>query len=340
MRVKRELTGRSIGQIVAEAGRAEDLGYEGVIAHEAGHDPFLPLLVAAEHSQRLTLSTGVAIAFPRSPFVTAQLAWDLQSFSRGRFLLGLGTQVKGHNERRYSTPWTGPPGPRLREYITCLRAIFKAFQNGTRPNFVGQHYQFTLIVPFFNPGAIDHPDIPIYVSAVNKYITRLAGELCQGVHLHPFTTLKYTREVLLPNLEAGTRKTGRQLLDIDLVGSPFVACGKNEEEIEKAKLTVKQRIAFYGSTRTYLPVLETHGWGETGLRLHRLSVEGKWEEMTGLISDDMMDAFAIVGTYDEIVPKLRERWNDTLSSLSFDLPADTPTEEERLKAMVQALKAD
>ncbi len=338
MRVETLLMGNSIEQIAAAARKAEELGYDGVITVEAGHDPFFPLLIAAEHTGRLSLGSSVAIAFPRSPFVVAQMAWDLQRFSGGRFLLGLGTQVKGHNERRYSTPWLAPPGPRLREYILCLKAIFQTFQDGARPNFSGQHYQFTLISPFFNPGPIEHPHIPIYISAVNKYMARLVGELCDGVRLHPFTSLRYVQEVLLPRIEEGARKMGRPLADIDIAAQPLIASGKDEEEVEKAKGPVKQQIAFYASTRTYLPVLETHGWGEVGLQLHRLSLEGRWQEMANRISDEMLEEFAIVGTYDEVVAKLKARWGGTANSVSFGHPATTPVEEERLKAMAQELK--
>ncbi|MBI1886724.1 MAG: TIGR03617 family F420-dependent LLM class oxidoreductase [Chloroflexi bacterium] len=338
MRVETGLLGRSLPQIAEWAKRVEDTGFDGVITPETGHDPFFPLLIAAEHTRRMTLGTGVAIAFPRSPFVVAQIAWDLQQFSGGRFLLGLGTQVKGHNERRYSTPWPAPPGRRLKEYILCLRSIFTTFQNGARPDFQGRHYQFTLISPFFNPGAIQHPHIPIYISAVNAYMCRLAGELCDGIRLHGFNTLKYTREVILPNLEAGAKKAGRALSDIDIVGAGFIVAGRNEEEIERAKQPVKQQIAFYGSTRTYMPVLEAHGWGEAGMQLHRLSMEGRWQDMTSLITDEMVDEFAVVGTPEEIVPKLKERWGGIITSVTFGLGLPDGDQGERLRAMIQELK--
>lgn len=338
MRVEALLTGDSIEEIAAAAKRAEALGYDGVITTETGHDPFFPLLIAAEHTSRISLGTAVAIAFPRSPFVVAQIAWDLQRFSHGRLLLGLGTQVKGHNERRYATPWTAPPVPRLREYILCLRAIFQAFQNGARPDFSGQYYQFTLIPPVFNPGPNPHGHVPIYISAVNKFMARLAGQLCQGIRLHPMNSPKYTREVLLPNIEAGARKAGRPLSEVDIVGAPFIITGKDEEEIEKGKGPVKQRIAFYGSTRSYLPVLATHGWEEVGLQLYRLSMEGRWGEMASLISDEMLAEFATTGTYDEIVPRLKERWGDIVTSVVLDLPLASAEGEERLRTIIKELQ--
>ncbi len=224
-----------IAGIAAAARRTEELGFDGVTAPEAGHDPFLPLVVAAEHTQRIKLGTNVAIAFPRSPMVTAQVAWDLQQLSGGRFQLGLGTQVKGHVERRYASSWTGPPGPRLREYVECLKAMFETFQNGEKPSFRGKDYQFTLMNPFFNPGPIEHPHVPIHLAAVNPYMARLAGELCDGLRLHPIATFRYTREVVLPAVRAGAEAAGRTLADVEMIGAPFLAIAKDAEGVEAAR---------------------------------------------------------------------------------------------------------
>ena len=338
MRLETPLVAPTIQAIGEYAKRMEEAGYDSIITPEVGHDPFLPLMIVAEHTQRLKFGTGVAIAFPRSPFAMAQIAWDLQRYSGGRFMLGLGTQVKGHNERRYSTPWPAPPGPRLREYILCLKAIFNTFQTNEPPNYQGKWYQFTLISPFFNPGPNPNGGVPIYISAVNKYNCRLVGELCDGIRMHGFNTPKYTREVIIPSIEEGVKKAGRQLADIDIVGGSFLVTGTTEEEVEKAKAPVKQQIAFYGSTRSYHPVLECHGWGETGMRLYRLSMEGKWAEMASEITDEMLDEFAIVGTYDEIVSKIRERYFGVVSTLDFGFAIQTPEQAERLRWMVQELK--
>jgi probable F420-dependent oxidoreductase len=329
--------GRTIAEIKEAAQHVEALGFDGLITPETGHDPFFPLLIAAEHTQRITLGTSVAIAFPRSPFVTAQIAWDLQHFSGGRFQLGLGTQVKGHNERRYSTPWVGPPGPRLREYILCLRAIFDTFQNNTPPRFQGKYYQFTLINPFFNPGPIEHPHVPIYISAVGPYMCRLAGELCDGVRLHGFNTLKYTREVVLPNLEAGAKKAGRSVRDIDIVGGGFIITGRNREELERLKQATRNQVAFYGSTRTYHGVLEAHGWGEIGMRLHQLSLEGKWQEMASLITDDILREFAIIGAPDEIAPQIKERWGGIVTTVSLAFPGRMGLDDEVVRTLVRSI---
>ncbi len=337
MRLETTYMSQTLKDLADYGKRMEEMGYDSIVCPEAGHDPFLPLAILAEHTERMKLGTAVAIAFPRSPFVVAQMAWDLQRFSGGRFVLGLGTQVKGHNERRYSTPWPAPPGPRLREYILCLKAIFNTFQTNERPNFKGDWYQFTLISPFFNPGPNPN-DLPIYISAVNKYNCRLVGELCDGIRMHPFNTAKYTREVIIPNIEEGAKKAGRKLSDIDVVGGGFLVTGKNEEEVERAKAPFKQQIAFYASTRSYHPVLECHGWGDVGMRLYRLSMEGKWAEMANEITDEMLNEFAIVGTYDEIVPKMKERYSGVVNTLGFGYSTITAEQEERLRWIMQELK--
>lgn len=338
MKIETALVAPSIETYAEQARRIENAGYDSVITPEAGHDPFLPLMVVAEHTQRLKFGTGVAIAFPRSPFVTAQIAWDLQRFSGGRFILGLGTQVKGHNERRYSTAWPSPPGPRLREYILCLKAIFKTFQTNARPEYKGEHYEFSLMSPFFNPGPNQDADVPIYISAVNKYNCRLVGELCDGIRMHGFNTMKYTREVIIPAIGEGARKAGRKLEDIDLVGGSFVIAGKTEEEVEKAKAPVRQQLSFYASTRAYHPVLEVHGWQETGQKLFRLSMEGKWAEMAAEITDEMLEEFAVIGTYDQIAAKLKARYSGVVTTLDFGFGIRSPEQAAILADLVQELK--
>ncbi len=331
-----------IGGIGAAARRIEQLGFDGIIESEtAGHDPFFPILIAAEHTERVSLSTGVAIAFPRSPMVIAQMAWDLQRFSGGRFQLGLGTQVKGHNERRYGTPWTAPPGPRIREYILCLKAIFRTFQNSEEPSyFSGEHYQFTMLPPVFSPGRIEHPHVPIHLAAVNPYMSRLVGELCDGVFAHPICTARYMREVMLPAIEAGARKTGRQLSEIEVIGAPVIVTGRNAAELEAEKQLLKRRVAFYASTRTYHPVFAVHGWHELGMQLHQLSLENRWQEMMQLVPDEMAEEFATIGTLDEIGPMLKERWGRILSTINLptDFPLETAEDEKRVREIVQTLQ--
>lgn len=330
---------QSLGSIAAAGERAERLGFDVVNTPEAGHDPFLPIPIIAEHTRRIRLGTNVAVAFPRSPLATAQVAWDLQHLSGGRFQLGLGTQVKGHIERRYATPWTGAPGPRLREYILCLQAMFKTFQNPGNPvYFEGEHYRYTLMSPFFNPGPIEHPDIPIYIAAVNTYNARLCGELCAGLRAHPVATFAYSRDVIMPAIAEGASRAGRTLADIDVVGSPFLAVAADEEGVEKAKAALKQHIAFYASTRSYHSVLSYHGWDDLGAKLHRLSVEGKWTELPLQISDDMLDEWAIVGTYDELAAKLKARAAGSYTSVLLDLPKALRSDDERVAQIVAELK--
>jgi probable F420-dependent oxidoreductase len=328
----------SLDAIARSAQRIEEAGFDGTTAPEAGHDPFLPLVVAAEHTKRITLGTNVAIAFPRSPMAVAQIAWDLQRWSNGRMKLGLGSQVKGHNERRYSTAWPGPPGPRLREYILCLKAIFATFQSNAKPDFKGQHYQFTLISPFFNPGPIEHAHVPVYISALNTYMARMAGELCDGVMLHPLGTHAYTRDVVMPAIRKGAEKAGRSPSDVDIVASPFVITGKDDAEVQRALGPVRQQLAFYSSTRTYHSVLDFYGWTDIGLQLHTLSMEGKWPEMMKLISDDMLAEFATIGTYDEIVPKLKERWGDVCSTLFLAMAPEQWPGDDQMAGLVRRLR--
>lgn len=329
------------GGIAAAARRIEDLGFDWILSAEtAGHDPFFPLLLAAEHTNRTGLFTGVAVSFPRSPMVVAQMAWDLQRLSRGRFHLGLGTQVKGHNERRYGTPWTARPGPRMREYVLCLRSIFQTFQNRKEPRyFDGEHYKFTMLPPVFSPSPIEHPHIPIHLAAVNPYMARLGGAVCDGVFAHPVCTAKYMQEVMLPSVAAGAREAGRTLADVEIIGAPIIVTGKNAAELEAERKLLKRRVAFYASTRTYHRVFEVHGWQELGLRLHKMSLENRWEEMAELIPAEMAEEFATVAPIDEIGAKIKERWGGILTTINFptDFPLGTPEEEQRVRAMIATL---
>ncbi len=325
-------------QLIAEsAEKIEEWGFDGLTTPETGHDPFMPCAIAVEHTSRVTIGTNVAIAFPRSPMATAQIAWDLQRWSCGRFKLGLGTQVKGHNERRYSTPWTGPAGPRMREYIACLRAIFQTFQSGALMPFRGEYYKFDLISPFFNPGPNETGHVPIYISALNPYMARLAGETCDGLRLHPLSTVSYVNEVLRPALEEGARKAGRDAAGVEIVSMPFTITGSTPEDVEKAKAQVRMHIAFYASTRTYHAVLRHHGWEEAGLKLHELSMQGRWPEMGQAITDEMLDHFAVTGTYDELMPKVRERWGDACDTVFIPIPAGA--DDAVMRALVDSFRS-
>lgn len=301
------------------AAAAEDVGFDALWSAETSHDPFFPLLLAAEGTERVKLGTSIAVAFPRSPMVLAQIAWDLQAASGGRFILGLGTQVKGHNERRFGVKWEHPTA-KLREMILMMRAIWDCWQNGTKPSFVGKFYNFTLMTPFFNPGPIEHPHVPIYIAGVNERICRLAGELCDGFHIHPLHSVRYLREAVLPNIEQGATKAGRRLADVALSTSAFVITGANSDEIEKAKAVVRQQISFYASTRTYAPVLETHGWGDVCARLNEKAAKGDWTGMANEITDEMLDAYAVTAPHDGIADRLKKKYDGLLDRLALYFP--------------------
>jgi probable F420-dependent oxidoreductase len=327
-----------LAQVAAQAQQAEVLGYDGLHLSETAHDPFLPSVLIAEHTSKIELGTSVAIAFPRSPFVTAMMAWDLQQFSKGRFILGLGTQVKGHNERRFSVPWTAP-APRLREYVLAVRAIWNTFQTNAKPAFVGEHYNFTLINPVFNPGPIEHPNIPIHLAAVNPINAGVAGEVADGIKLHGFNTMAYTKAVIMPAIEKGLEKSGRSREQFRVCGGGFLVTGKDWSAVEQNSLAIKQQIAFYGSTRTYQPVLDHHGWTELGNQLHEMSITNRWAEMPGLITQEMLEEFAVVAPYDQVADKLRERYAGTVDAIDFSAydALNTVEDKEILRHIIDKL---
>ena len=337
-RVLYHLNTKDLKNIQEEARWAEAMGYDGLCSDESSHDPFFPLLLAAEATSRVTLETRVAIAFPRSPMVVAYSAVDLQNFSGGRFRLGLGTQVKGHNERRFSVKWESP-GPRLREYIQSLHAIWDNWQEGKRLDFQGRFYKFNLMTPFFSPGHSLLGKPPVFISAINPFNCRVAGELCNGLALHPITSAKYLTEVIKPNITRGAEEGGRDPKDVTLNGSGFVITGPDERAIEAKKEAVRRRIAFYFSTRTYFPVLEVHGFQEVGQRLHELSLAGEWSQMAGLVSDDIVDAFAVTGQYDEVAIKLKTRFGGLIDEVVLDLDAPAQGDEKELKKIIETLQS-
>lgn len=306
-------------QMPALARAAEVVGFDALWTSETKHNPFLPLTLAAEHTRRLHLGTAVAIAFPRSPLVTAHIAWDLQKLSRGRFILGLGTQVKAHIERRFGVPWEAPVA-KLREYIQALRAIWDAWQNRTRLNFRGRFYKHTLMTDFFDPGPIDHPHIPVYVAGVNPGLIRLAGELADGFHVHPFHSVRYMQEVFLPTLNEALRAAGRARKDIQLASTVFAITGRTPAEMDAVREMVRQQIAFYASTPSYRVVLAVHGWEEVGERLSRLAARKRWEEMPGLIGDEMLHVYAVEAPWQDLPEALVRRYHGVLDRIALYYP--------------------
>lgn len=275
--------------LVADTARAmENAGVAGLWTAETSHDPFLPLALAAASTERLELGTAIAVAFARSPVATAATAWDLARLSRGRFILGLGSQVRAHIERRFGMGWTGRPVAQLREYVAVVRAAWHAWQSGDRPSFRGEFYRFTLMTPFFDPGAIEHPMPPIYLAGVGAGMVALAGEVGDGLVVHPLHSRSYLAEVVLPAVRAAATRAERDPDGVTIAGSVIVAV--TDDEIEAAR----RSIGFYASTPTYRPVLEHHGWDGVADALAAHARRGRWDEMAGLVSDTMLATFAVV----------------------------------------------
>ena len=316
---------------------AEDFGFAGLWTSETKHDAFLPLAIAANETRQIELGTSVAIAFSRSPMETAQTAWDLQDLSDGRFVLGLGTQVKAHITRRFSMPWDRPAA-RLREYIMALRAIWKSFQSEGPLIFEGDFYRHTLMTPFFNPGPVDHPEIPVYIAGVNTRLAALAGELCDGFHVHPFHSPEYVRRTVIPAIAEGASKEGRDPGAVELATSVFVVTGESEEEIEAGREKMRSQISFYASTPTYRTVLEAHGWQDVGEELGKLAREKRWNEMPGLVTDEMLGAFAVEAAPDELGAALRERYTGLIDRIALYIPFVSGERDSFWRTVVQSVR--
>jgi len=315
---------------------SEAAGYDGVWSAETSHDPFLPLLLAAESTSKVELGTSIAVAFARNPMTTAQTANDLQVFSKGRFILGLGSQIKPHITKRFSMEWSHP-APRMREFILAMRAIWDSWHSGSKLDFKGDFYTHTLMTPFFNPGPSEFGAPKVFLAGVGGLMTEVAGEACDGFLCHGFTTERYLREVTMPALEAGRKKAGKTLEGFEIAGPAFVVTGTTEEQMAKAADGTRQQIAFYGSTPAYRGVLDLHGWGGLQDDLNKLSKEGKWVEMGTLIDDEMLNTFAVVGEPEQIAPELKRRYGDVVSRISFYAPYKS--DPERWQRVLDDLKA-
>jgi probable F420-dependent oxidoreductase len=329
----------NLHETVASVKEAEAAGYAGAWTAETNHDPFLPLLLAAEHSQRLELGTSIAVAFARSPMTLANTAWDLQAYSQGRFILGLGSQIKPHITKRFSMPWS-KPAARMREMVLAIRAIWDTWLTGSKLDFRGEFYTHTLMTPFFTPPASDLSGFgtpKIFLAGVGELMTEVAGEVCDGFICHGFTTEKYLREVTLPALERGRARVGKTLDGFEIVGPSFVVTGNNEHELSTAASGTRQQIAFYGSTPAYRPVLDLHGWGDLQDRLNALSKAGQWAEMGSLITDEVLETFAVVGEPESIAPELHKRYGDVIQRISFYAPYKS--DPERWSKVMTALQS-
>ena len=321
MRILTSISGHNLNDIGGVCHNLETLGFTDLSAQENKQDAFLPLAIAATNSKAMHLRTSVSIAFARSPMSSAMLSWDIQAESKGRFTLGLGSQVKGHNVRRFSVPWS-PPAPRMREYVQSVRAIWDCWENGTRLDYQGEHYQFSLMTPNFTPEPLGTPVPKLQIAAVGPAMMKVAAEECDGVMLHGFCTRKYLQERIMPRLEKGLESVGRSRGQFEISGGGFVATGPDDEAVQKLFEWVRMRIGFYGSTPSYWPVFEVHGLEDLGLKLNEMSKKGQWDEMTKEISDDVVHLFAAVGRHDELVGALTDRFGGMTDMVG--LPEDTP----------------
>ncbi len=316
MRVYATVPQHDLRQVGAAARQAEAEGYDGIVAMENKHDPFLALAVAGTATERIELHTGVAIAFARTPMAVANVGWDLAGSTGGRFVVGLGSQVRAHNERRFSVPWT-PPAPRMREYVQILRAIWQCWKSGEKPGFEGAYYRFTLTTPNFSPEPIEAPPPAVMIAAVGPAMLKVAAEECDGVKLHGFCTRKYLTDDIMPRLEAGLAKTGRARSQYEISGGGFLATGPDDAAVARRFEWVRQRVAFYGSTPAYYPVLAVHGLEDLGHKLNALTRQGKWHEMAAEVSDEVAHLFAAVGRHDQIVKAIETRFGGLVDALTL-----------------------
>jgi probable F420-dependent oxidoreductase len=302
----------------------EDMGFDCIWGPETNYNAFLPFPLVADATSDVEFGTRIATAFTRSPMILAYIGWDLQRFSNGRFIMGLGTQVKAHNERRFSVDFEwNSPGPRLREVVESIKHIWNVFQGREDElDYDGDFYSFSLLPEFFNPGPIENPDIPIHIAGVNEYNIRLSGEVADGLAIHPFTTPKYANEVIRPLVEEGARRENRDPGEITISANPFVITGPDEEELERQREHIRERIAFYGSTPSYHDVLEIHGWKDVGEKLHKISREEDPRKHKDLITDEMVDTFAIEATYPNLADEIRSTYKGVVDRIRIDTKVD------------------
>jgi probable F420-dependent oxidoreductase len=319
----------------ARARELEAFGYDGLMTAETAHDPFLPLAIAATQTERIELGTGIAVAFARTPMVTAYTANDLQRASKGRFILGLGSQIKPHIEKRFSMPWSHPAA-RMREYILAMRAIWSAWNDGQPLDFRGEFYRHSLMTPFFSPEPHTYGAPKVFLAAVGEMMTEVAGEVADGILIHGFTTERYVKEVTLPAVERGLAKAGRSRTTFEVSGPLFVVTGTTEEEMAQARTGVKQQIAFYGSTPAYRGVLELHGWGDLQGELNSLSKRGEWVKMGDLIDDEILHTFAVEAEPERVGAELKRRYGGVVDRLSFYAPYRT--DPDRWEPVIADLK--
>jgi len=322
MRVSMSLPSHDWSLCGPAARQAEDDGFDSVQSNELKYDPFAPLAFAALATERVQLVTSVAIAFPRSPMVIANQAWDLHRHSKGRFVVGLGSQVKAHNERRFSTPWIAPAA-RLGEYVESLRAIFRCWEHGEKLSYSGRYYNFSLMTPEFSPPAQGLPLPPVAMAAVGPLMLKTAARVADSVRLHSFATRRYLEEVVRPLLAAELAERGKSWENFEVTGGGFIATGPDEAAVREAAEKVRYRVAFYGSTPAYRPVFDLHGLSDLGLKLTAMSKQGAWSSMAAEISDDVLDLFVARATYDGLPEAIARRYGGIVDTVSIDFAPGT-----------------
>lgn len=337
MRVITQLPHHDLRKVQKFAREMETAGLDGIVALENQHNPFLPLAAAALVTEKIQLGTAVAMAFPRSPTITAMEAWDIHAASNGRFYLGLGSQVKQHNERRYGIPWT-PPEPRMRDYVSATRALWRCWEKQEPLNFHSDNYTLTLMTPNFSPEPTGLALPPVAIAAVGPAMLRLSGERCDGVRLHPFSTKKYLAEVSNAELAEGLRRGARDRSEFEIVAGGFIATGPDKESMLKMREYVRFRIAFYCSTRAYWDVLRLHGLEALGEKVNPYPRAGRWSEMAALIPDELIDLFAVCGTYDTIAEQLEERYAGLADTIYLPVQSDIHIDNDKLARVVEKIQ--
>ncbi|MDG6983200.1 MAG: TIGR03617 family F420-dependent LLM class oxidoreductase [Nitrososphaerota archaeon] len=317
------------------ARKAEEFGFDCFWVNETKHDPFVQLAIAASSTKKIQVGSSIAVAFSRSPTSLAYSSWDLQSLSKGRMILGLGSQVKGHIERRFGMKWD-PPAPKMRDEVLAIRAVWKAWQDGARLAYDGRYFHLDLMSPFFDPGPIPNPRIPIYVAGVNPGMCRVAGEVAEGLHVHPLHTVRYLREVVIPSVEEGAARAKRKRGEVAVAASIFVAAGDSAKERGNVREAYREQVAFYASTRSYRKVMELHGWGEIADRLRGRSIKGDWKGMSSEIPDEVLDEFVVEGTWEEIGSLITARYGGLVDRARLYLPFDGG---QRWRALVAGFRA-
>lgn len=321
MQIDAEVAVSEPAEAAALSKKAEEFGFDCFWVNETKHDPFVQLAVAAGTTGKIALGTSIAVAFARSPTTLAYTAWDIQSLSRGRMILGLGSQVKGHIERRFGMKWEAP-APKMREEILAIRSVWTSWQEGTKLNFSGRFFQLDLMSPFFNPGSIPYPRIPIYVAGVNTEMCKVAGEVAEGLHVHPLHTVRYLEEVIIPALEQGVAKAKRRRTEVAVAASIFAAVGESSKEVSNVKEAYRAQIAFYASTKSYRRVMELHGWGDIADKLRLRSMEGDWKKMPDEVPDDVLDEFVVEGSWEDIGDKIVTKYRGLIDRARLYLPFD------------------